>query len=91
MKDTVYFKQAVLLLNILPYIYKEPVFALKVGTAINFFIRDLPRLSVDIDLCYLPVTAREEALNDISKRILSIAERVQRLWPDTSGFGPLKS
>jgi predicted nucleotidyltransferase component of viral defense system len=59
MKDTVFFKQAELLLRILPLIYKEEVFALKGGTAINFFVRDLPRLSVDIDLTYLPVNDRD--------------------------------
>jgi hypothetical protein len=45
MKGTVFFKQAELLLRILPLIYKEDVFALKGGTAINFFVQDLPRLS----------------------------------------------
>jgi predicted nucleotidyltransferase component of viral defense system len=53
MRDTVFFKQAELLLRILPLIHKEEVFALKGGTAINFFVQDLPRLSVDIDLTYL--------------------------------------
>jgi hypothetical protein len=37
MKDTVFFKQAELLLRIPPLIYKEEMFALKGGTAINFF------------------------------------------------------
>jgi hypothetical protein len=45
MKDTVFFRQAELLIRILPLIHAEHVFALKGGTAINFFIRDLPRLS----------------------------------------------
>nr|WP_280950576.1 nucleotidyl transferase AbiEii/AbiGii toxin family protein [Rhizobium leguminosarum] len=39
----------------------EPVFALKGGTAINLFYRDLPRLSVDIDLTYLPLKPRSRA------------------------------
>lgn len=55
MKDTVFFSQAELLLRILPLIHKEDMFALKGGTAINFFVRDLPRLSIDIDLAYLLV------------------------------------
>ena len=58
MKDTVFFKQAELLLRILPLVYEQDVFALKGGTAINFFLRDLPRLSVDIDLAYLPLNDR---------------------------------
>ncbi len=61
-KDTVFFRQAELLLRVLPSVNKEEVFALKGGTAINFFLRDLPRLSVDIDVTYLPVNDRETAL-----------------------------
>jgi len=45
--DSVYFKQAELLLRIIPLIDREAVFALKGGTAINFFARDIPRISVD--------------------------------------------
>jgi hypothetical protein len=43
MRDTVFFRQAELVLKMLPLVYKEDMFALKGGTAINFFIRDLPR------------------------------------------------
>jgi hypothetical protein len=39
-----------LLVEVLPVVAGEPCFALKGGTAINLFVRDLPRLSVDIDL-----------------------------------------
>lgn len=48
-----YRRQVALLVRILPVVAEEAVFALKGGTAINLFIRDLPRLSVDIDLTYL--------------------------------------
>ena len=48
MKDTIFFKQAKLLVAILPHIEKEKEFALKGGTAINYFYRNLPRFSVDI-------------------------------------------
>ncbi|MFH2220093.1 MAG: nucleotidyl transferase AbiEii/AbiGii toxin family protein [Pseudomonadota bacterium] len=78
MKDTVFFKQAELLLRILPLIYKEDVFALKGGTAINFFVRDLPRLSVDIDLAYLPVNDRDFALNEIRRILILISEGIKR-------------
>ena len=78
MKDTVFFKQAELLLTILPLIYREDVFALKGGTAINFFVRDLPRLSVDIDLTYLPVNNRDFALNEIRRILLLISEGIKR-------------
>jgi predicted nucleotidyltransferase component of viral defense system len=62
-----YKAQVDLLLQVLPYIAKEEMFALKGGTAINLFVRDMPRLSVDVDLTYLPINSREEALSDIQK------------------------
>jgi hypothetical protein len=83
MKDTVFFKQAELLLRIMPLIYKEEVFALKGGTAINFFVRDLPRLSVDIDLTYLPVNDRDFAMNEIRSSLLLISEGIKRRIPGT--------
>jgi hypothetical protein len=46
----------------MPFVAAETDFALKGGTAINLFVRDLPRLSVDIDLAYLPVADRKESL-----------------------------
>ena len=67
-----------LLLQILPYISREEIFALKGGTAINLFIRDMPRLSVDIDLTYLPFDHREEALQKIQDglgRIRTVIEK----------------
>ncbi|RLC08560.1 MAG: hypothetical protein DRH43_09885 [Deltaproteobacteria bacterium] len=81
MKDTVFFRQAELLLRILPLIRREEVFALKGGTAINFFIRDLPRISVDIDLTYLPLNERDFALDDISHALIRISEAIKRLIP----------
>ena len=75
MKDS-FLRHAGLILRILPLIHQEQVFALKGGTAINFFVRDLPRLSVDIDLVYLPVTERAEALAEISQRLHRIAEKI---------------
>lgn len=53
-----YMRQVELLVRTLPYIARQDVFALKGGTAINLFYRDMPRLSVDIDLTYLPVEDR---------------------------------
>jgi predicted nucleotidyltransferase component of viral defense system len=83
MKDTVFFRQAELLLRILPLIHKEEVFALKGGTAINFFVRDLPRLSVDIDLTYLPVNERDVALNDIRNALIRTSGEIQKRIPGT--------
>ena len=44
--NNLYPKRVQLLIHVLPHITKIDCFALKGGTAINFFIRDLPRLSV---------------------------------------------
>ena len=64
-----YVDQVRLLLSVLPDIAREKVFALKGGTAINLFYRDMPRLSVDIDLTYLPVDDRETSLKDIDETL----------------------
>lgn len=61
-----FLEQVRLMLRCLPTVMDEKVFALKGGTAINFFVRDMPRLSVDIDLTYLPIGPRENALEEIS-------------------------
>ncbi len=81
MPDNQYHKQAELLLRILPEVMREDVFALKGGTAINFFWRDYPRLSVDIDLTYLPLKERDLSLLDINDRLASIETRLQRIFP----------
>ncbi|WP_460187172.1 nucleotidyl transferase AbiEii/AbiGii toxin family protein [Thiomicrorhabdus hydrogeniphila] len=76
-----YFKQVQLLVRVLPVLEEHPVFALKGGTAINLFIRDLPRLSVDIDLAYEPVKNRDVSLADIHANLSQIAMKLQN-----SGF-----
>lgn len=75
--SALYRKQVALLMKVLPHVAKEPCFALKGGTAINLFIRNLPRLSVDIDLTYLPVAERDQSLNDIDTALKRIAERIK--------------
>jgi hypothetical protein len=47
MSSTPYRDQVSLLLRVLPIVGREAAFALKGGTAINLFVRDLPRLSID--------------------------------------------
>src|SRR5690606_14166481 len=64
-KDSIYYRQVQLLVRVLPLLDSEKCFALKGGTAINLFFRELPRLSVDIDLLYLPSEGREVALVNI--------------------------
>jgi predicted nucleotidyltransferase component of viral defense system len=48
-----YFAAVKLLLAIAPFIFRKPMFALKGGTAINLFVQEMPRLSVDLDLVYI--------------------------------------
>lgn len=72
----IYERQVRLLLRVMPFVTEEEVFALKGGTAINLFVRDLPRLSVDIDLTYLPVQDRETSLRAIDGALRRIAQRV---------------
>lgn len=67
-----YQAQVRLLMRLLPIVAREACFALKGGTAINLFVRNLPRLSVDIDLMYLPVHDRPEALAGIDAAMKSI-------------------
>ncbi|MBU6207286.1 MAG: nucleotidyl transferase AbiEii/AbiGii toxin family protein [Alphaproteobacteria bacterium] len=71
-----YRKQVALLIRTIPFVAKEEAFALKGGTAINLFVRDMPRLSVDIDLAYLPVEDRTTSLAAIDAAMLRIAERI---------------
>lgn len=74
----IYKKQAELLVRTLPYVANEDCFALKGGTAINLFVRNLPRLSVDIDLTFLLKLDRNQALVEIEEALKRIAERLKR-------------
>ena len=58
--NEVHKKQVRLLLDVLPEVPKERCFAMHGGTAINLFVRDMPRLSVDIDLTYVEIAERSE-------------------------------
>ncbi|MER8792498.1 nucleotidyl transferase AbiEii/AbiGii toxin family protein [Mesorhizobium sp. M0983] len=77
MRET-YMRQVELLVRTLPFIARQEVFALKGGTAINLFYRDMPRLSVDIDLVYLPIEDRETTLKGIDRSLEFIREDLQR-------------
>jgi len=73
----IYYEQVRLLMRTLPYVAEESCFALKGGTAINLFIRNLPRLSVDIDLTYLPVAERRQSLFGIDTALKNIGRRIR--------------
>ncbi len=87
-----YRAQVDLLLDVLPFVAKEECFAMKGGTAINMFIWDMPRLSVDIDLTYIHFDSRNTALAAISEGILRIKEDIIKnlggIQVETSGIMP---
>ncbi len=72
-----YLKQVELLVRCLPEIAKQDCFALKGGTAINLFFREMPRLSVDIDLAYLPLKSRDDSLSEISSGLQAVAVEIR--------------
>jgi predicted nucleotidyltransferase component of viral defense system len=77
-----YANQVRLLLRVLPLVAQEEVFALKGGTAINLFERDLPRLSVDIDLTYLPFDNRQTALSAITDALKRLKSKIEAIMRD---------
>ena len=76
-RDNPYYQQVELLIAVLPVISRYTDFSLKGGTAINLFVQQMPRLSVDIDLTYLPVSDRETALAEMAKQLNAIADDLE--------------
>lgn len=77
--NSVYLDTARLLTQVAPLVFVDDTFALKGGTAINLFIRDMPRLSVDLDLAFPDHTLpREQALAHINEAILQASERLKK-------------
>jgi predicted nucleotidyltransferase component of viral defense system len=77
--DSRYRAIVALLLDIVPFVFKQQCFAMKGGTAINLFCRNMPRLSIDIDLVYVDqkMPKREEALEGIEEGLRQIAEELE--------------
>ena len=69
-------------MQVLPFVARQTCFALKGGTAINLFVREFPRLSVDIDLVYLPMKARDEALDEICEALDVISADLKAAFKD---------
>ena len=90
MDRSLFLAQVDLLLRILPYVMRDSRFALKGGSALNLFIRDLPRLSVDIDLTYLPIEDRDSTLANISEILTTISRDLSRAMPQVT-IQPLRS
>jgi len=78
--DKAYIDTVRLLLQAAPEVFANPIFAMKGGTAINLLVRNMPRLSVDIDVVYRNwQTERQQALSDITKELGAISERLRKL------------
>ena len=84
MITTAYKKQVALLLSVLPEVAKEESFALHGGTAINLFVREMPRLSVDIDLTYIPIEDRTTSLAGINDALSQIKTNLEKAVSDIS-------
>jgi len=76
----VYVQKVELLLRLMPIVTEEGVFAVHGGTAINLFLKDLPRYSVDIDLTYIPLSDRNSSLTDINLHLQSICEKAKKAF-----------
>ncbi len=90
--DSRYLDTVRLLIDAAPFVFTQQCFALKGGTAINLFLDEMPRLSVDIDLVFtdLSHTDRDSALIAIENALHEIADLLQKrlgvtVRPTTSG------
>jgi predicted nucleotidyltransferase component of viral defense system len=78
MMNRSYIEAARLLVRVAPLVFVDEQFGLKGGTAINLFLRDMPRLSVDLDLVFVDHTVgREEALARINAAVRAAADRLR--------------
>ena len=76
--NNAYKEKVRLLLKIMPIVMSEDCFAVHGGTAINLFVNDLLRLSVDIDLTYIPLEDRKTSIEHINASLKRIAERIAK-------------
>ena len=76
-----YARKVEILLRMIPLVTEEGVFAVHGGTAINLFVRNLPRYSVDIDLTYIPLEDRTSSLAHINGHIQTIAQKARKSFP----------
>ncbi|MFN7096733.1 MAG: nucleotidyl transferase AbiEii/AbiGii toxin family protein [Gammaproteobacteria bacterium] len=79
-----YLSQVKLLLTVIPLLNQVPEFALKGGTAINLYLKNMPRLSVDIDLTYLSLLSRQESIEGINNGLKKLKKEINRIYPSLS-------
>lgn len=75
-----YAKKVEILLRMIPLVTEEGVFAVHGGSAINLFVRNLPRYSVDIDLTYIPLEDRISSIVHITEHLKSVAEKAKKAF-----------
>jgi hypothetical protein len=80
--NKIYRQQVELLLNIIPTLAEIDCFAIHGGTAINFYVLDLPRYSVDIDVTYTRIKPSEETFIEIAKNLQIIKEKIISIIPN---------
>ena len=73
-----YKNQFSLLLKVLPCLKEQDSFIIKGGTAINLFYRDLPRISVDIDLTYRIIENRELTIKNMNQALCDLELKVMK-------------
>ena len=81
MNSLEYKERVRLLLQLIPVVSEIDDFAIHGGTAINLFVLDLPRYSVDIDVTYIPIKSREDTFSDIKTHLTTLKEKIKRLFP----------
>jgi hypothetical protein len=79
--DNPFYRPVTLLVELLPLVARESCFALKGSTAINLFVRDLPRMSLDIDLTYLPTKVATRVWLTSTRNSVDSDLRSRPRWP----------
>ncbi len=78
--NEIYIRTVQLLLDVAPKVFDTTAFAMKGGTAINLFVQDMPRLSVDIDVVFVPhALKRIDALKTIADELASAQSKLQKM------------
>jgi predicted nucleotidyltransferase component of viral defense system len=80
--NELYKRQVALLIRIMPLTYTIGDFAIHGGTAINLFHKNMPRYSVDIDITYIPIKAREESLREINRHLITLKQMIEKTIPN---------
>lgn len=76
--NNLYAQKVELLLRMIPIISEEGVFAVHGGSAINLFINDMPRYSIDADLTYIPLEDRKTSIDNINSHLNAISEKAKK-------------